>query len=72
MQNLEVRDTVLKKTKPEIKKELEDSIINGRNNENTAMQDKVNECTSCDDAINVIQDFEQIIHNKKNDIVWLA
>ena len=36
------------------------------------MQDKVNGCTSCEDAINVIQDFEQIIQNKKNDIVWLA
>ena len=60
MQNLEVRDTVLKikKTKTEIKKELEDSIINGRNNENTDMQDKVNGCTSCEDAINVIQDFK--------------
>ena len=74
MQNLEVKDAILKvkKTKTEIKKELEDSIINGRNNENPGMQDKVNGCTSHKDEINVIQDFEQIIRNKKNDIVWLA
>ena len=41
MQNLEVKDTILiKKTKTEIKKELEDSIINGRKNENADMQEK--------------------------------
>ena len=74
MQNLEVRDTILKikKTKTEIKKELEDSIINGRNNENADMQDKVNRFNLNEDAIKVIQDFEQIIQNKKSDIVWLA
>ena len=44
LQNLEVKDTVIKiiKTKTEIKKELEDSIINGRKNEDADMQDKVN------------------------------
>ena len=36
------------------------------------MQDKVNGCISSEDAIKVIQDFEQIIQNKKSDIVWLA
>ena len=63
MQNLEVKDTILKikKTKTEIKKELEDSIINSRKNENTDMQDKVNGCITNEDAIKVIQDFEQII-----------
>ena len=73
MQNFEVKDTTLiKKTKTEIKKELDDSIINGIKNENADMQDKVNICSSCEDTINVIQDFEQIIQNKKSDIVWLA
>ena len=71
MQNLKVNDTILKikKTKTEIKKELEDSIINGRKNENTDMQDKVNGCITNEDAIKVIQEFEQIIQNKKSDIV---
>ena len=36
------------------------------------MEDKVSGCTSCKDATNVIQDSEQIIQNKKNNIVWLA
>ena len=74
MQNLEVKDTILKiqKTKTEIIKELEDSIISGRKNENDDMQDKVNGCISNDDAIKVIQDLQQIIQNKKSDIVWLV
>ena len=74
MQNLKVNDTILKikKTKTEIKKELEDSIINGRKNENTDMQDKVNGCITNEDTIKVIQEFEEIIQNKKSDIVWLA
>ena len=67
MQNLEVKDTILKikKTKTEIKKELEDSIINSRENENTDMQDKVNGCITNEDAIKVIQDFEQIIQKEE-------
>ena len=36
------------------------------------MQDKVNGCISNEDAIKVIQDFEQMIQNKKSEIVWLA
>ena len=73
MQNLEVKDTILKikKTKTE-KKEVEDSIIKGRKNENTDMQDKVNRCITNEDTIKVIQEFEEIIQNKKSDIVWLA
>ena len=57
MQNLEVKDAILttKKTKSEIKKELEDSIANGNKNGNTD-----------------IDKFEEIIRNKKSDIVWLA
>ena len=74
MQNLKVNDTILKikKTKTEIKKELEDSIINGRKNENNDMQDKVNGCITNEDTTKVIQDFEQIIQNKKSDNIWLA
>ena len=63
MQNLEVKDTVLKikKTKTEIKRELEDLIINGRKNKNADMQDKFNGCILNEGAIKVIQDFEQIV-----------
>ena len=74
MQNLEVKDTILKikKTKSEIKKDLEDSIVNGRRNENADMQDKVNGCITNEDAVKTILKFEQIIQDEKSDIVWLA
>ena len=74
MQNLEVKDTILKikKTKTEIKRELKDLTVNGRKKENADMQDKVNGCITNDDAIKVIQDLQQIIQNKKSDIVWLV
>ena len=74
MQNLEVKDTIhkIKKTKSEIKKELEESIAKSGKNENVDMQDKVNGCKTNEDAVKAIQEFEQIIQNKKSNIVWLA
>ena len=36
------------------------------------MQQKVNVCITSEDALKVIQELEQIIKNKKSDIVWLA
>ena len=46
MLNLDVKKTTqkIKKTKPEIKKELEESITNGTRNENTDIEEKVNNC----------------------------
>ena len=62
-----------KKTKSEIKKELEDSIANGKKNENTDIEEMANNCMeSQEDAAKVIHEFEEIIKNKKSDIVWLA
>ena len=61
------------KTKSEIKKELEDSIANGKKNENTDIEEMANNCMeSQEDAAKVIHEFEEIIKNKKSDIVWLA
>ena len=73
MQNLKVKDTILKikKTKTEIKRELENSIVNCRKTR-YHKPGKVNECITNEDAIKAIQEFEQIIQNKKSDIVWLA
>ena len=62
----------MKKTKSEIKKELEESLAKSRRNENIDMQNKVNGCKMNEDAVKAIQEFEQIIHNKKSNIVWLA
>ena len=75
MQNLEVKDAILttEKTKSEIKKGPEDSIANGKKNENTDIEEMTNNCTeSEEDAAKVIHEFEEIIKNKKSDIVWLA
>ena len=75
MQILEVKDAVLttKKTKSEIKKELEDSIANGKKNENTDIEQIAKNCTeSKEDAAKIIHEFEEIIRNKKSDRVWLA
>ena len=55
-----------KKTKSEIKKELEDSIANGKKNENTDIEEMANNCDeSEEDAAKVIHGFEEIIKNKK-------
>ena len=74
MQNLEVKDIIhkIKKTKSEIKKELEESKAKSGRNKNVDMPDKVNGCKTNEDAVKTIQEFEQIIQNKKSDIVWLA
>ena len=67
MQNLEVKDTIqkIKKFKSGIKKELEESIANGKRNENANMLEKVNKCTTNEDAVKVIQEFEKLSRTKK-------
>ena len=68
MQNLEVKDAILttKKTKSEIKKELEESMTNGKKNENTDIEQITKNCTeSKEDAAKVIHEFQEIIRNKK-------
>ena len=75
MQNLEVKDAILtnKKTKSEIKKELEDSTANGKKNENIDIEQMAKNCTETEEnAAKVIHEFEEIFKNKKTDIVWLA
>ena len=74
MQNLDVEETIQKyrKTKFETKKELKELITNGKKNENTEMQEKVNNVTTNEDAAKVIQEFEPIIKKKKSDIIWLT
>ena len=72
MQDLEAEKTVeeIKKTKFEIKKELEEPTENGGRNENTDIQEKAeNYTTNEKDAVKIIQDFQEIIKNKKSDIV---
>ena len=68
MQNLEVKEAILttKKTKSKIKKDLEDSIVNSKMNENTDIEEMANNCMeSEEDAAKIIYEFEEIIKNKK-------
>ena len=74
MQNLDVEEAIQKnrKTKLEIKKmNLRELITNEKSNENTEMQEKFNNVTRNEDAAKVVQEFEQIIKNKKSEIKWL-
>ena len=62
-----MKDAILttKKTKSEIKKELEDSIANGKKNENTDIEQMAKNCTKSEEnATKVIHEFEEIIENK--------
>ena len=68
MQNLEVKDgnLTIKKTKSEIKKELDDSIANGKKNENTDIKQIAKNCTeSEEDAEKVTHEFEKSLGTKK-------
>ena len=75
MQNLEVKDAIqkIKKTKSQIKKELEASIANSKRNENTDTQEKAeSSAANKEDTEKAIQEFEKIIKNEKSDKVRLA
>ena len=70
MQNLEVKEAILtiKKIKSEIKEDLEDSVANGKKNENTDIEEMANNCMeSEEDAAKIIHEFEEITKNKKSD-----
>ena len=74
MQNVEVDEANKKnrKTKDEIKKDLEESIINGERNEEIETEEKVNNFETRKNAAEIIQQFEQIIKSKQNDIIWVV
>ena len=68
MQNLDVKDTIqkIKRTKPQIKKKIEESITNQKKSENTDMQEIVNKYTANEeDAVRVVQEHEEIIKSKR-------
>ena len=48
-----------------IKKELEDSIINGERHENKELEEKASKVKNTEDAAAVIGEFEEIIKSKK-------
>ena len=45
---------------------------NGKSNEKTEMEQKVNNVITSEDVVKVVQKFEQLIKNKKSDVIWLT
>ena len=70
MQNLEVKSTILttKKTKSEIKKELEDSIANGNKNKNTDTEQKIVQ-RGKKMRQKLFTNLKKLLRTKKSDIV---
>ena len=66
-QNLEVKDAILttKKTKSEIKKELEDSIVNGKKNKNTDIEEMVNNCGESEVQQKLFTNLKKLLGTKK-------
>ena len=68
-----LKDYKIKKRTSEINKEIEVFIVNGKRNENTDIQQMAkNRTANEEEAAKVIQEFEEILRNKKSYIVWLA
>ena len=64
MHNLKVKEAILttRKTKSDIKKELEDSISNGKMNENTDIEEMARNCMeNQEDAAKIIHEFEKLL-----------
>ena len=75
MQNLDVKETnqKIKKTKPVIKKELEKSIINRKKNENTDMQEKVENCATMKKTEKkLFKNLKRLLKKIESDFIWLV
>ena len=73
MKNLEVDGNVkkLKKTKEEIKKQPEESIMSN-DNMNIDMQKSARKVKSSEEAATVIQEMGKIIRSKGSNMLWLT
>ena len=74
MQDFHVDETIQKnrKNKYEIKKYLQESIINGSTNRNIEVEEKVNILKTREDATKVVQEFEQSNNNIRSGITWFT
>ena len=60
------------KTKDEIKKELDESLVNGETHDNTEIDETGTRIEKPEDAATVIREFEEIIKSKKKNMTCLA
>ena len=56
----------------QIKKQLNESIINGERHEDKELQDKTEKVEKSDEAAKIIREFEYIIKSKNRNIISLA
>ena len=61
-----------KKIKDEIKKELDESLVNGETHDNTEIDETGTRIEKPEDAATVIREFEEIIKSKKKNMTCLA
>ena len=61
-----------RKPKEDIKKEIEDPVINSERHENKELEEKARKIKNSEDMAAVIRDFEEFIKSKKINIVWLG
>ena len=73
MENLEFDKATkkIRKTKEEIKKQFDESIISDEN-ENTDIEETASKVKKSEEAAAVIQEMEKIIRSKKSNILWLT
>ena len=57
------------KTKEAIKKELDETIVNGERQDNTETEEKARAVEKPENAATVIREFEQIIRSKSKNII---
>ena len=60
----------LRKGKQEIKKELDELVINEDQHENKNLEEKASKVGQSEDAVAVIKEFQKIIKSKKKNIIW--
>ena len=60
-----------RKSKEQIKKQLNKSIINGEQHKKKELQDKAEKVEKSDEAAEIVRKFEYITRSKNSNIIWL-
>ena len=72
MENIPETNINARKSKEQINKQLNESIINGERHENKELQDKAEKVEKSDKAVEIIHEFEYIIRSKNRNIIRSA
>ena len=72
LENIPETNINARKSEEQIKKQLNESIINGERHKNKKLRDKAGKVEKSDEAAQIIRKFEYIIMGKNRNIIWLA